>query len=96
MAPITKSRCPTCPSGPIDPYGSFQPEITATWVTLEAKNMPLKPPLRHKLKKTLSSGHFGPIEHLSWPPTPNLDVGGVPWVTLIHTNHSNQKLQPFE
>ena len=31
MAPITKSRCPTCPKGPIDPYESFQTEITATW-----------------------------------------------------------------
>ena len=33
-----------CPSGPIDPYEPFQPEITATLVTLEAKNVTLNPP----------------------------------------------------
>ena len=42
--PITKARCPTCPPGPIDPYKSFQTEITATWVILEDKNVPLNPP----------------------------------------------------
>ena len=44
MAPITKSRHLTCPTGPTDPYESIQPEITATWVTLEAKNVPRNPP----------------------------------------------------
>ena len=39
MGQITKARCPTCPLGPIDPYKSFQHEILATWVTLEAKNV---------------------------------------------------------
>ena len=43
-APITKSRRLTCPLGPIDPYEPFQPEITATLVTLEAKNVTLNPP----------------------------------------------------
>ena len=31
-------------AGPIDSYEQFQPEITATLVTLEAKNVPLNPP----------------------------------------------------
>ena len=44
MAPITKAKCPTCPPGPIDPYKSFQTEITATWVILGDKNVPLNPP----------------------------------------------------
>ena len=75
MAPITKSRCLTCPSGLIDPYEPFQPENTATLLTLEAKNVPPKPPQKWDfgLKKTLSSSLFGPIEHLSWPSLPNLE-----------------------
>ena len=44
MAPITNSRCLVCPMGRIDQYESFQPENTATRVTLEAKNMPLNTP----------------------------------------------------
>ena len=44
MAPIIEARCPTCLTGPIDPYESSQTEITATLVTLEAKNVPLNPP----------------------------------------------------
>ena len=32
MDPFTKSKCPTCPFGLIDPYESFQPEISATWL----------------------------------------------------------------
>ena len=40
---ITKSRPLTYPLGPIDPYKPFQPEITVTLVTLEAKNVPLNP-----------------------------------------------------
>ena len=46
MAPNTKPSRPTCPLGPIDPYESIQiqPENPATWVTLEAKNVPLNPP----------------------------------------------------
>ena len=44
MAPITKSRHLIFPSGPIDPYEPFQLEITATLVTLEAKNVPQNPP----------------------------------------------------
>ena len=44
MALITKLRCLRCPTGPIDPNEPFQPETTATWVTLEAKNVPLNPP----------------------------------------------------
>ena len=43
MAPITKARRLSCPPGPIDPYEPFQPEITATLVTLEAMNVPLNP-----------------------------------------------------
>ena len=43
-APITTSRRQTCPLGPMEPYEPFQPEITATLVTLEAKNVTLKPP----------------------------------------------------
>ena len=43
-SPITKSRHLTCPSGPIDPSKPFQLQITVTWVTLEAKNMPPNPP----------------------------------------------------
>ena len=64
----------------MDPPKPFQPEITATLVTLEAKNMPLNP-LRNgdfRLKTTLSSDHFGPIEHLAGPPSPNVDVPHVP------------------
>ena len=59
------------------PYEPFQPEITATWVTLEAKNVPLNPPQIYgdfRLKKTLSSYRFGPIEHLAWLSSPNLDL----------------------
>ena len=41
---ITKSRPLTCPPGPIDPYKKFQPEIPATLVTLEVKNVTLNPP----------------------------------------------------
>ena len=44
--PITKSRCLACPLGLMDPYETFQPDITATWVALEAKNVPWNP-LRH-------------------------------------------------
>ena len=44
MAPIDKSSSLTCPLGPIDPHEPFQPEITATLVTLEAKNVTLNPP----------------------------------------------------
>ena len=44
MDPITEARCPTCPLVPIDSYKSFQPDITVTWMTLEAKNVPLNPP----------------------------------------------------
>ena len=44
MAPITNSSRPVCPLSPIDPYELFQPEITDTCVTLEAKNVPLNPP----------------------------------------------------
>ena len=44
MAPINYSSHLLCPLGPIDPYEPFQPEITATWVTLEAKNGLLNPP----------------------------------------------------
>ena len=50
MSPITKSRRRICPTGPIEPSKLFQPEITATLVTLKAKNVPLNPPqkcLRH-------------------------------------------------
>ena len=77
MGQITKARCPTCPLGPIDPYKSFQHEILVTWVTLEAKNVLLNPPPTwgyFRLKKTLSSDCVGPIEHLTWPPSPNPDV----------------------
>ena len=42
--PITAARCLTCPPGLIDPYEPFHPEVTATWVTLEAKSMPLISP----------------------------------------------------
>ena len=97
MGQITKARCPTCPLGPIDPYKSFQHEILATWVTLEAKNV-LMNPLRHgdfRLKKTLSSDHLhlGPIEHLTWPPSPNLDVRHVPYISFINTIYPSLKLQ---
>ena len=54
-------------------------------------------PLRHgdfRLKTMLSSYYFGSNEHLVGPLT-NLDVCHVPRVPLIHTNHSNQKLQPL-
>ena len=44
MSPITASRCLTCPPGLSDPYEPFHREITATGVTLEAKNMPLISP----------------------------------------------------
>ena len=44
IALITKSRYLTCPPGPIDPYQPFQPEVSATRVTLEAKNVPPNPP----------------------------------------------------
>jgi len=44
MDPFTKARRLTRPTGLIDPYKSFQPEIPATWVTLEDKNVPLNPP----------------------------------------------------
>ena len=76
MDPITEARCPICPLGPMDPHESFQAEITVTWVTLEAKNVPLNPPPTwdFRLKKTLSSDRFGPIEHLALPPSPNLGV----------------------
>ena len=33
-----------CPLGLIEPYKPFQPEITATYVALEAKNVPLRLP----------------------------------------------------
>ena len=58
----------------MDPYEPFQPEITATLVTLEAKNVPLNPPQEwgFQAKKTLSSDSFGPIEHLSGALSPNL------------------------
>ena len=36
-------------------------------------------------KKTLSSDCFGPIEHLSWPPSSNLHFGYVPQIPLIRT-----------
>ena len=99
MALITKSRHLICPSGPIDPYEPFQPEITVTLVTLEAKNIPLNPPqkwgFQAKKDPLNSSDYFGPNEHLPWPPSPNLDIKHVPWVPRIHMNHSNQKLQPL-
>ena len=86
--------------GRIDPYKAFQPEITVSQVTLEAKNMQLNPPQTwgdfFRLIKTLSSDRFGPIEHLAWAPSPILDVWHVPWVPLIHTNHTSQKLQSLE
>ena len=41
---ITKSRLLTCLPGPIDPCKPFHPEITASLVTLEAKDVPLNPP----------------------------------------------------
>ena len=44
MAPITKARRWPFPLGLMDPYGLFHPEITAIWVTLEGKNVPLNPP----------------------------------------------------
>ena len=44
IAPITNPRRLICHLGPIDPYESFQPEMSATLVTLEAKNAPLNPP----------------------------------------------------
>ena len=52
-------------------------------------------PLRNgdfRLKTTLSSDRFGPIEHLAGYPSPNLDFGHVPQVPLIHPNHPNQKV----
>ena len=60
----------------IDPYGSFQTEITATWVILGDKNVPLNPPQTwgFQAKKIFSSDRFGPIEHLAWFSSPNLDV----------------------
>ena len=76
MAPITKSRSPTCPLSPIDPYEPLQREMLATWVTLEANNVPLNPPPTWQFlaKNTLSSDRLGPIEHLAWTPSPNLDL----------------------
>ena len=47
MPPITAARCLTCPPGLNDPYEPFHPEITATWVIFEAKNVPLMIPLRY-------------------------------------------------
>ena len=98
MALITKSRLWTCPPGPIDPYGPFQPEITATLVSLEAKNVTLNPPQEWGFQalKTLSSDCFGPIEHLAGYRSPNLDFGHVHQDPLIHTKLSNKKVQPLE
>ena len=95
MDPITKARCLKCSPGPIDPYEPFQPEISATWVTLEDENMPLNPPQTwgFQAKKTLSSDHFRPVEHLAWTPSPNLDICHVPLDPSFHTNHPNQKLR---
>ena len=60
MTPITKSINLTCLLSFIDPCKPFQPEIKVTWVTLEAKNVPLNPPQKwgFQAKKTLSSDHF--------------------------------------
>ena len=63
------------------PPKPFQPEMPATLVTLEAMNVPLNPPQKWgflRLKKTLSSNGFGPIEHLSVPSFTNLDFEHVP------------------
>ena len=95
MDPITKARCPTCPIGPIDPYESFQPEIAATLVTLEAKNMPLNPPQKwgFQAKNDPLMRLFSTIEQLSGLSLPNLDFGYAPQVLLSNPNHFNQKLQ---
>ena len=95
MAPITKSRPLTCHPDLIDPYESFQTEITATWVILEDKNMLLNPQ-GFQAKKDLLKLLFGPIELLAWLSSPNLDVLHAPQVPLIHMNHSSQKFQPLE
>ena len=92
---LPNARCLTCPPGLIDPYEAFESEIKVTLVIFEATNV-LRTPLRNgdfRLKKTLSSYHFGHIEHLAWFSSPNLDVGYAPQVPLILMNHSNQKLQ---
>ena len=55
FGPISHLTCPlspkarylTCPLGLMDPYEPYQPQITATWVTLEANNPQLNT-LRHK------------------------------------------------
>ena len=44
QVPHTKTKLPICPPGPIDPPKPFQSEITVTWMTLEAMNVPLDPP----------------------------------------------------
>ena len=73
MSPIAAATCLTCATGLMDPYEPFHPEITATWVTVEAKNM-LLIPLSHGnflQKMTLSRDRFGPTEHVLWPPLPD-------------------------
>ena len=77
MGPITKSRCLTCLAlGLIDPCEPFQPEITVTWVTLEAKNVPWNPPqtwgFQAKNKKD-------PLQRLFW----NHCALGMPPITPI-------------
>ena len=82
-----------------------------SWVHMNHTNQKLQPlgwhwrtrtcrgtPLRHgdfRPKRTAPSHCLGPIEDLTWPPSPNLDVQHVPKVPLIHTNHSKLKLQPL-
>ena len=50
-----------CPLGPIDPYEPFQPGITATWVTLEAKNVLLNPPQTWQFQ-----AKNDPLQRLFW------------------------------
>ena len=73
MPPITAARCLTCHPDLMDPYEPVHPEITATWVTLEAKNMPLiSPEIGDFLTKmTISSDSYGPTEHALWSPLPD-------------------------
>ena len=61
MAPVTYSSRLVGPLAPIDPYKPFQPEITATWVTLEAKNVPLIPP-----QTWWFQAKNGPLQRLFW------------------------------
>ena len=70
-------------------YGNRKPHLE-----MESPSTPLRRG-DFRLKKTISSDHFGPIEHLAWLPSPNLDIWHFTQVPFIHRNHSNQKLQPL-